>query len=152
MKKEEFIYSLIFVVDTREKLPYLFDGRNIERYKLDTGDYSIKGLEDKIAIERKSIDDLIGTITKGRETFEKELERSTSLEYFGIVVECSLSNLAKGQYTSKMKPKAAVQTLVSYSVRYNMHLIFADNRAFGQRMTESLLEKFAINHQFRETK
>ena len=64
--------------DTREQAPYTFDryqGVTVERAALQTGDYSLAGLHDHIGLERKSLDDLTGTLTKGRERFQRECER-----------------------------------------------------------------------------
>ncbi|MBW1710605.1 MAG: ERCC4 domain-containing protein [Deltaproteobacteria bacterium] len=133
---------MIIVIDTREQLPYEFKTEN-ESGTLQTGDYSIKGAEDLVAIERKTIDDLIGCLTGGRERFEKELRRSRALEYFALVIECSLLDLTNGRYTSKMNPKSAVQSVLAFSVRYGMPVFFAENRVYGGRLTESLLLKFA---------
>lgn len=76
------------LVDTREQSPWSFTeirGRSDQKYRplivpvklagLPTGDYSIEGLADGIAIERKSLTDLFGTILGDRERFERELER-----------------------------------------------------------------------------
>ena len=98
---------------------------------------------DKVAIERKSVDDLIGALTKGRDRFEKELHRGKSLDYFALVIEASLSDIANGSYRSEMSPKAAIQTLVAFSIRYRLPIFFCENRAYGERITESLLTKFA---------
>lgn len=133
---------MIIIIDTREQLPYKFKTKS-EIGTLHTGDYSIKGAEEIISIERKTIDDIVGCLTGGRGRFEKELYRSRSLEYFALVIECSLSDLSKGRYTSKMNPKSAVQSIVTFSIRYRMPVFFAENRMCGRLLTESLLIKFA---------
>ena len=69
------------------------------------GDYSIVGLENHIAIERKALADLIGCLTTDRDRFERELHRGRALDYFALVIEATLSDLANGRYRSKMLPK-----------------------------------------------
>jgi hypothetical protein len=59
-----------------------------------------------------------------------------------LIIEASLSDIANGHYRSKMLPKSAIQTLMSWSVKYRVHILFADNREFGERLTLSLLEKY----------
>jgi ERCC4-type nuclease len=131
------------IIDSREQRPYKFQTPAIKG-TLDTGDYSIVGLEHLIAIERKTLDDLIGCLCTGRERFERELHRGEALDYFAMVVECSLSDLVNGSYRSKMTPKSAIQSLMAFSVRYNrLPVFFAENREYGARVTESLLLKFA---------
>jgi len=41
------------IVDTREQTPWTFDNYVVASQKLDTGDYSIQGLEHIFTIERK---------------------------------------------------------------------------------------------------
>ena len=130
------------LVDTREQLPYRFQTES-ETGTLPTGDYSLVGAEHLISIERKNVDDLIGCLTSGRERFERELHRGRALDYFALVIEASLSDLSNGKYRSEMKPKAAVQSLLTFSVRYNLPVFFVENRRYGARVTESLLLKYA---------
>ncbi len=130
------------LIDSREQLPYKFETAS-ETGTLPTGDYSLVGAESLIAIERKSVDDLIGCLTSGRERFERELHRGKALDYFGLVIEASLSDLSNGRYRSEMKPRAAVQSLLTFSIRYGLPLFFVENRKYGARVTESLLLKYA---------
>ena len=129
------------LIDTREQKPYSFETEAVTG-TLATGDYSIAGLQDHIAIERKTIDDLIGCLSKGRDRFERELFRGKSLDYFALVVEADLSDIAKGAYRSKMLPRAVLQSLMAFSIRYKMPIWFVGNRQYGQRITESLLTKY----------
>ena len=130
------------VVDSREQLPYELQTPT-ETRALPVGDYSLIGGEHLIAIERKTIDDLIGCLTSDRERFERELYRGKSLDYFCLVVEASLSDLVNGNYRSQMNPKSAIQSLLAFSVRYRLPVFFCESREYGQRVTESLLLKYA---------
>jgi len=142
MTEKTFLNNLAFIVDSREQNPYEFPTRKVEVSALPVGDYSLKGLETEIAIERKG-DDLISSICQDRDRFERELIKTRTYLYFAIVCECSLSDLANGSFHSRMKPKSAIQTILTFSVRYNIPVFFADNRAYASRVVESLLEKFA---------
>jgi DNA excision repair protein ERCC-4 len=128
------------VIDTREQLPYEFED-SITR-TLQTGDYSIFGYEDQITVERKTKADAYGTIGKGRTRFIKELERMTELKYSAIVVESSLCNFIKPPRFSQLNPNSAIQSLIAWSIRYNVHVFFADNRIMGNWLTLKILEKF----------
>mgnify|MGYP001051472481 CR=1 FL=1 len=97
-----------------------------------------------MSIERKSIDDLIGCLTTGRERFERELFKGKALDYFALVIEASLSDLINGRYRSQMNPKSAIQSLLAFSIRYKLLMWFCENRKYGARVTESLLLKYAI--------
>lgn len=133
--------ALTIKIDSREQRPYEF--KNTEVGTLQTGDYSIQGLENYIAIERKELNDLIGCLTTGRERFKRELYRGRALEYFALVVEASLSDIVSGKYRSKMNPEAAMQSLIAFSIRYRLPVWFAENRELSQHVTESLLSKYA---------
>lgn len=83
------------ICDTREQAPYAFTGQKyagtvVEAGTLQTGDYSLAGLTDHIALERKSLSDLTGTLTRGRERFQRECERGRGLDYFGLVSAIAL--------------------------------------------------------------
>lgn len=137
--------SLVVVVDTREKTPYLFEslGAQMVRRKLDSGDYSAAGYESRIAIERKTKADAYGCLGKQRARFKREIERLAGYEYAAIVIECSFSDFLRNPpATSQMSPRAAVNSLLSWSVRYGVHVWFADERDLGEAMTLRLLEKF----------
>ena len=133
--------TITIKIDTREQQPYEFENLS-EVGTIPIGDYSICGLENHIAIERKELNDLIGCLTTDRDRFERELFKGRSLDYFGLVIECSLSDLANGHYRSQMGPKSAIQSLLAFSVRYRLPIFFAESREYGQRVTESLLVKY----------
>ncbi len=136
---------MIILTDSREQLPYSFDRWpvQVETAGLQVGDYSLKFWEDKISIERKSLDDLIGCLMgKNRERFEKELSRGRSYELFCIVVESDLSDISRGHYQSNMKPTAALQTIAAFFIRYQVPFLFCGNRAGAEYITYSLLSKY----------
>jgi len=69
------------------------------------GDYSLPGFEDRAAIERKSLNDLIGCLMgSNRQRFERELARGRHYDLFAVVVEASLADVSQGRYRSDMKP------------------------------------------------
>ncbi|MBI5184759.1 MAG: hypothetical protein HZA01_03425 [Nitrospinae bacterium] len=70
------------------------------------------------------------------------MRRGSRLYYFALVIEASLSDLANGHYRSKALPESIVQTLLSWSVKYRCHVLFCDNRAYAERLTLSILEKY----------
>lgn len=129
------------LIDTREQLPYYFQTPAI-RGTLATGDYSLSGAEHLIAIERKTLPDLISCLCNGRQRFERELHRGKTLDYFAIIIEATLTDIISGSYRSKMTPKAAIQSLLAFSVRYRLPIFFAESREYGARITESLLLKY----------
>ena len=73
------------VVDTREQEPYAFDPRRVTvvRRALPAGDYSVEGWEGAVAVERKTLEDFVSTVIRGRARFRKELRRLEGYEAFG---------------------------------------------------------------------
>ena len=133
----------MIIIDSREQLPYCFQTPAVKG-TLTTGDYSLLGAEDLIAIERKTLPDLISCLCNGRERFERELHRGKALEdYFAVIIESSFTDIVSGDYRSKMTPKAAIQSILAFSVRYRLPVFFVENRNYGERVTESLLLKYA---------
>ena len=128
------------VIDTREQLPYEFED-SITR-TLQTGDYSIFGYENQITVERKSKADAYGSIGRGRTRFVKELERLSEIDYSAIVVEASLSNFVEPPQFSQLNPKSAINSLLAWSIRYGVHVYFADNRVMGNLLTLRILERY----------
>ncbi len=135
------------IVDTREQCPYKFEAEQyaaatVETAGLATGDYSLRGFENQIALERKSLDDLAQTLTAGRDRFSRECQRGRGLAYFALVIESSLEDIKNHRYKSKMTPQALLQSLAAFSVRYGLHVIWAGSRQGGEYLTFSILQKF----------
>lgn len=59
--------SPVIITDKREQKPLFFQHLASEPGTLHSGDYSIRGLENDFAVERKSIADLCQSVTRGRE-------------------------------------------------------------------------------------
>lgn len=135
---------LKLIQDTREQTPWTFDDHPVEIIieKLDTGDYSLPGLTDKVAIERKSMSDLLGSITQGRKRFERELARSMPLESFCIVCEGSYEDFAAERYRSRMPAKSAIATLNTYFIRYGVPTYFAGSKAGAEYLTYDILRLY----------
>lgn len=132
------------LIDSREQAPFTFAGYavEVETATLPVGDYSLPGFTDRIAIERKTLDDLIGCLTQGRDRFERELAKGRPYDFFAVVVEASLADVYAGKYVSKMAPQSALQSLVAFQIRYRTPIIWAENRKGGEYMTHSFLAKY----------
>lgn len=78
---------LRIIIDTREQTPWGFpdDEAIAVRGTLSTGDYAIEG-DNKFCIERKSLDDFLGTIAGGWERFNREFDRMNEAGHIAKVV------------------------------------------------------------------
>lgn len=128
----------VIIIDTREKLPYIFQEK-ILAHPLKAGDYSLVGFQNQIAIERKTKVDAYGSFGKGRQKFIKELEKLSQLDYSAIVIEASQADLLIPPGRSLMNPKSVVSSLLSWSVRYKINIFFCDTRNLAQATTRKLL-------------
>lgn len=64
-------HGMRIIRDSREKHPFNYSGKRYEDVEvvestLNVGDYSLAGLTDKIAVERKELGDLWGYSMKGK--------------------------------------------------------------------------------------
>lgn len=135
----------MILVDSREQAPYDFAKyeATVEAATLVCGDYSLPGFEDRAAVERKELNDLISCLMNGnRERFERELARGRHYDLFAVVVEASLADISHGRYRSEMKVHSALQSIITFQVRYRIPFIWAGNRAGAEYMTYGLLAKY----------
>ncbi len=132
------------VVDSREQTPFTFAGYDaeVQAGALTVGDYSLFGLTDRVAVERKSLPDLVLCLGRERERFERELQRAAALSAFMVVVEAPWGDLASGNYRSQLNPNSARQSVLAFTCRYRVPFMFAGTRAEAERMTFDYLRHY----------
>ena len=136
---------LTILVDTREQLPYEWSDCISKVATLKTGDYSLPGEQDRVTIERKRVAELYTIVGKERERFERELERMADMDYAAIVIEGNVEDVLAQQTYSSVPPKAVINSLVNWSVCFNVQVWWAGNRVNGCALTRSLLRRFSEN-------
>ena len=144
-------------VDTREQAPFAFDGIlgpgkrpvivNATRTGLATGDYSILGLEDRIAVERKTKSDLFRTVGAGRRRFERELARMAEMPAPAIVLECDLASVLRRPVHSRMSPASVLNSLIAWSIRHRIPVWPRPDRRFAELVTYRLLQHYWSQHE-----
>ncbi len=122
----------IIITDTREQRPLIFTHLTTERGTLQSGDYSIKGLEHEFAIERKSISDLLGSLTKGRERFERELHRLRGFSFARVLVVGEPHELHRTAANSK----AIFSSITSLEVRWQVPFVWEASPQLAARLVE----------------
>lgn len=86
---------LEITIDTREQTPFHFDEcvAKTRIGTLKTGDYACTG-DRGFAVERKSLDDFLGTISSGWDRFQREIFRAKTAGFsLPIVVEGNLDDI-----------------------------------------------------------
>ena len=129
------------VIDTREQLPWSFAADlQSKRGALRAGDYSLEGFESVLAVERKSLDDLVGSLTFGRDRFKRELLILSRYWSACVVVEGTASDIVEHRYTSSATPTSILGSCVSIAVDF-VPLFFADNREIAADVALRFLRK-----------
>lgn len=131
------------VIDTREPpdTRYQFEHPTVVT-KLDTGDYSIVGLEGCVAVERKELGDFIGCVGNSRDRFSRELARSNGMRRLWVVIEATLSDIAVGNYRSQINTSAVLGSIAAWENRFDSaRFVFAGSRSLGQHFTFRLLTR-----------
>jgi DNA excision repair protein ERCC-4 len=146
---------LCWIVDTREQYPYqfksprrdLFEDGGTLGYALGESDYSVEkdGVLLPIRIERKSLSDYYGIIGKGRERFERELQRLRPFRSY-LVIEATPEQVRAGYERSLVSGEAAFWSAWGWSIQYGIMPVFAGNRTRAREITQWLLEDFAKHH------
>lgn len=115
----------VIVIDTREQDPLAFGRLQSIRGTLQTGDYSIRGLEEQFSVERKSISDLVGCcMGEGRQRFERELHRLRGFRFKRLLIVGTEEEILSGRYHSNIKPQAVMATLGAFEARYDVPVVF----------------------------
>jgi len=130
------------VVDTREQTPFDFGDHPVVRGTLDAGDYSILNMTDLVAIERKSLSDLVGCVGRERERFERELHRLKAYRYAAVVIEATRKQVAAGKWRGEIKPACVLGSIASWRVKTGVDFVYAGDAAAGAEETLTLLRKF----------
>jgi ERCC4-type nuclease len=146
-------------VDTREQAPWPFQGitiggrqwvvrRQVETLK--TADYSIVGFEDRIVIERKSPEDLLGTITAGNARFRAEHERMQAIVEVGgfacVIVEGCLTAICNSLDDPCSGRRVSSETVLGITAawpqRFGVHWFYAGDRRRAELLAFKVLYKW----------
>jgi len=148
-------YKFDIVIDTREKIEHALNFvsskiNNIYREKLETGDYSIKGLENILCIERKaSLAEFYKNITEAR--FWNEMQRMGNYKYRFLILQFTTSDIQAVPYSlnvpksslvkMKITPQYIFRCISDIQVKYNVSVIFADNRNIVEQMILNVMKR-----------
>lgn len=114
--------------------------------KLDTGDYSLAGMENSVCIERKgSVTEWAGNILEAR--FVRELERMAGFQYKYIVLEFTAGDLIRYPLGLPQNLRAKIKIngqyllakTLEFELEYGVKIIFAGN--YGKEYVLSLFKR-----------
>ena len=140
------------VIDTRERQPWAFtveiDNAVSTRGTLATGDYSVRGYETRICVERKSLIDWVSTIVNHHDRFHKELIRMKDYDRSFIIIECTLKDIAERKYEvsgvrRNIDPSTIRNMSIGIMLKYPwVQVIFADDRYEGKCACLTILRQY----------
>lgn len=135
--------GMVVVVDTREQnplwLPKPPKGLVLCRDTLHNGDYSIKGFEDKFAIERKGAD-LFPYLTSERDKTKEKLQRISACDFRALVVEFSEYELLyQPQFYTNISVEVIRQSLVSFEIKYGLHVYYGDRKDIERKVLDWMI-------------
>lgn len=161
------------IVDTREPKSTAWRwGRSVpvERRKLDTGDYAVKGLETRFAIERKSLHDWVASCFGHWRIFGAALARLKQLEESVVIVESSEAAILEGRYRfrtevlgrphwmrtgkrrlyaeklDKLPPSDVLKAVRAVRLRYGVRVELAGNRQGAKRLALAMMQRWHAEH------
>jgi hypothetical protein len=138
------------IIDTREQKPWTFENHTTANHKLDTGDYSIQGLENLVTIERKrNVAEIANNITESR--FQDVIDRLSKIKYSFILLEFDLQNVLDYPIGStipkrlwskiRITPAFLLKHLLELQLEHNIKVIFCGSSSNAEKMALSILKK-----------
>ena len=138
------------IVDTREQHPWKFPYHTIANKKLDTGDYTIDGLEGVLCIERKNgIGEFANNMAETR--FKDVIDRLAQCQHAFILLECNydqMMNYPSGSTVPKklwgnlrITPQFILKYINELAVHHNIHVIFCGCPAWAQKTALSIMKR-----------
>lgn len=143
------------IVDTREQKPWAFDNHAKANTKLDTGDYSIEGLENIVAIERKrNVAEFANNITESR--FIDVVDRLSKIPHAFILFEFNMdqvmnypigSDIPKRLWNKiRISPSFLIKNIIDLQLNHNIKVVFCGNSSNAEKFALSLMRRIYKEH------
>ena len=127
----------VIITNTREQTPLCFTHLRSERGTLDTGDYSVRGLEEVFAVERKSMADLVGSLTRERARFMREMHRLRGFQFARLLIVGTEMELMQLVSMGRANLAQVEHSLLAISIRYGVPAVRVDSPERGALMVET---------------
>jgi hypothetical protein len=132
-------------IDSRERYPYRFAGRSVERerHALPIGDYAVRCGDELIAaVERKTLEDFITSLVDGALNYA--LAELVTLPAAAVVVEQRYGALLNSPH---VQPGWLLELVARLQVRYpSVPIVFADSRKLAEEWTYRFLAAALVHH------
>jgi ERCC4-type nuclease len=137
----------VVIQDSREQLPWRISAFPVVVEKLDFGDYSVRGFERRFVVERKSLGDLVQSLTRERTRFFKELEMMSRCQFAAILIEAERATVEIGAFRSDVCPSSILSSLDAVMVRFGIHVLWGGDHAGAARRFENLVKMYIRGHE-----
>lgn len=145
------------IVDTREQAPFNFARfpnwiAGDRRGTLPVADYTIDGMEDRVALERKSLEDLIHCLAHDRLRFFRMCEKMTAFQWRAIIIEATYedikSDYAPLGFVQAAHPNGISGSLDALEVKFGIPVIYTSRyKPLAEEKAASWLSKiFTYDH------
>jgi ERCC4-type nuclease len=137
------------IIDTREQKPWIFENYETTNAKLDTGDYSIQGMEHLLAIERKrNVSEFANNITEKR--FKDVIDRLNKIPHSFILFEFDMNDIMMfpigSDIPKKLWPKIRIsptfilKNIIDLQINSKINFIFCSNASNAQTIAASIMK------------
>ncbi len=130
--------AITAIIDNREQLPLDLSPLQTAWGTLAAGDYSVSGLEHLVAVERKSLSDLISCVGCERPRFDREVQRLLAYPVRALVVEATWPQIEAGNWRSNVTANAAVGSLLGW-ISSGLPIILAGDHDRAGRFVAKIL-------------
>lgn len=142
--------DVTILVDTREQTPWKFSNYTTAKQKLDTGDYTIAGFEEILAVERKkTVGEIANNITEKR--FKDVLDRMSKYKYPFFLLEFDMTKVLNFPIGSelpervwnkiKISPNFLVKCILDWQLKYGINVLFCDNTVNAIDIAEYIFKR-----------
>lgn len=168
------VLPFTILIDAMEQIPFTFQGfhedasENARPLLVPTrvkalgpthGDYSIDGMEGEAHVERKSVDDAIGTFLEHgerRERWQRTLEFLASIPTAAVVIEgsiaCCLSEIrARGKRSQKVLRRTFLNQVLAWEQDWRIPFVFCDMPRLAEAATLQIFRRHFRHRQSEST-
>lgn len=121
--------------DSREQRPYSFDGAEPPTVALPTGDYSLRGYEDLVTVERKELSDFVKSVITDRKRFLNVVKRMELFPFRCLVLEGSLEDFTAQRYGTGAHPESILGALISLVIDHAVPVFICGDRQHAAWLT-----------------
>lgn len=148
----------LIISDSREKFPFELElyGFNTISQALQTGDYSVSGMEDFLSIDRKaSVEELVSNLFYDYKRFKKEMIRASEIKHFFLLCEFPSvyidifpngTKIPKRKWEGLRATPKGIRTKLKYLyLDYGVKTILCSNRNSAEETCANLLRMVLNN-------